>query len=292
MRGGARPDAVADLHDSHGRHDAERGREFGGNGGPGGRDEFIWLVDLFERDAAEDLERCKRGNREAPMRAIDPAPAIREFRNDDAIDLQVLDADAGADDVRDGIQGADLVKSHLFGRLAMDLALGDGDAAEDADRAGFDERGKIARFDQAADLGKASAAGIVVMVVVTFVGRMGMLVLVGVHAAMLMLMLMLMLVVLILRMDVGRSFMDAEPDSFHILAFLPLEMHVEISDVELREFPFEGGRIDAGVAESADRHVAADAGKAIEIQDSHRRMAWDKRFVSVCLTSRRSMVES
>lgn len=63
----------------------------------------------------------------------------------------------------------------------------------------------------------------------------------------------------ILIVRVRRTFMDAKFHAFQIMPLRPLEVHVEIAEVELRELPFERGWFHAEIDECADRHVAADA---------------------------------
>ena len=87
---------------------------------------------------------------------------------------------------------------------------------------------------------------------------------------MFLLLVMMPVLVFILVMRVRRAFVDAELDPLDALALLPLEVHVKIAERELREFPFEGGRLDAEIDQCADRHVAADAGGAIEEENFHK----------------------
>ena len=68
---------------------------------------------------------------------------------------------------------------------------------------------------------------------------------------------------------VRGSFVDAKLDSLDLLLLLAREVHVEIADVELRQFPLEGAWFHAEVGERADGHVAADAGKTIEKENTH-----------------------
>lgn len=91
----------------------------------------------------------------------------------------------------------------------------------------------------------------------------------------------MLFVVLILVMGMGRALMDAEFHPFDPLTLLPLKMHVEIADLELRKFPFESGGAHSEIGECADRHVAADPRDAIEIKDFHRLMDASSCMVSV-----------
>lgn len=73
----------------------------------------------------------------------------------------------------------------------------------------------------------------------------------------------------ILLVSMGRPFVNAEFDPLDGLALFALEVHVKVTDLQLGELPFEGGGFDAEVAERADSHVAADAGKTIEKENTH-----------------------
>jgi hypothetical protein len=74
----------------------------------------------------------------------------------------------------------------------------------------------------------------------------------------------------LLVVRVRRAFVDAELHAFHLLPLLPLEVHVEIAEIELGEFPFEGRWFYTEIDEGADGHVAGDAGKAVEKEDFHK----------------------
>ncbi len=68
---------------------------------------------------------------------------------------------------------------------------------------------------------------------------------------------------------VGGPFMNPKLYAFDILPLLPVEMHVKVAEIELRELPFKGGRPNAEIDERTDGHVAADAGKTIEKENAH-----------------------
>jgi hypothetical protein len=89
-----------------------------------------------------------------------------------------------------------------------------------------------------------------------------MLMLMGVAMVMLM-----RIIILIVCMD--RAFVDAEFHSFDAAATRPLEVHVEIADIELCEFPLERRRLHTEIAQSTHGHVAADAGEAVEKKNAH-----------------------
>jgi len=70
-------------------------------------------------------------------------------------------------------------------------------------------------------------------------------------------------VMLLLLMFVGRTLMDAEFDAGDVPARAVLEMHVEVSNVQFRQFPFESGGLHAKISERADGHIAANTGKTV-----------------------------
>jgi len=161
---------------------------------------------------------------------------------------------------------------HILRGHAVNLALRFGDSLENAQRVLFDERRDFTCFDQGANLPVAAAMRVVMSVAVIVFGFVMMMRMRALSVFMLMpmpmsvFMLMLMLALLV-RMH--RTLVDGKPHSFHALPFLPLEVHVKISDVQLREFPFQGGRFDTEIAQRADGHVTADPGETIEKQNSH-----------------------
>lgn len=121
----------------------------------------MWFIDLAERDAFQDLESRRRGKRENAVGAVDRALAVMEAGDKDLVDAKCFDADARADDVSDGIERADFVKFHVFGRLAVDLPLGHRDALKDGERMLLHELGEFAVLDQLADLAVAPAVSVV-----------------------------------------------------------------------------------------------------------------------------------
>jgi hypothetical protein len=82
-------------------------------------------------------------------------------------------------------------------------------------------------------------------------------------------MLVMMMVLLVLLMRVGRAFVDRKFDGLDILPLLALPMGVEIADLQLAQFPLEGGGFDAEIAQCADGHIAADARETVEVKNAH-----------------------
>ena len=315
--------AVADLVDLHRGHRAETLPELRRDGGTRGGDEFKGLVNLAHlRNHAQDFQGRRRWNRKPPVGTIHPPSAVRQRTDENLLHAEFLHPDAGADDVRDGIQRADFVEGDGFDRRTMDLCFGQGDAVKDAQCVFAHKLREVAGLDERADLlvgtatvervgvnvfvERLAGSGTMVMVVVGMSVIVVMLVTVGMRMGILVSMIMFMrmpvivpmcmsvIVVmlvavgmfvvvpivldvnlavfvcfLVLVVRVHRAAVDAELDSFEVLPFPALEVHVEISDVQLRKLPFEGGWLDAQVTQRTDSHVAADTGKTIEKEYTH-----------------------
>ena len=171
----------------------------------------------------------------------------------------------------------------------------------------FYKRGKLAGFDEGADLRMAAAVVVIMVVPLVTVAMgivrvfvlmlmrvglalvrvlgVGMFVFVSVGLMFLVGMSVFVLtvgmsvltviaafvavVVCIFGVLVRRALVNAKLHAFHTLPLPSLKVHVKIPDRELRELPFERGRLDAKIDERADGHVAADAGRTIEKEDFH-----------------------
>lgn|GEM_PF-3250021 len=128
-------ETVADFLDLHGGHEVKFFRELRGDGGASGRDELVRDVDLPEGDALQNFEGGRSGHGESTVGAVDSAVAVVQAAADDFLHAEGLEANAGEDDVRDGIEGTDFVKVNILGAHAVDFALGLGDSAEDGEGA-------------------------------------------------------------------------------------------------------------------------------------------------------------
>jgi len=117
----------------------------------------VRLVNLSERNAGEDFESRGRRKRKGAMRALDRPAAIVQRGNEDLLHTKRLDTDASANDIRDGIECADLVESDILRRLAVNLSLGDRDPPKDRERVLFDERRELAVLDHLANLTMTAA---------------------------------------------------------------------------------------------------------------------------------------
>ena len=97
------------------------------------------------------------------MGAIDPAMSIVQCGDENLFDGEMFESDTGADNVRDRIEGADFMKVDVTGWHPVDVAFGVGNAGEDAQGVGLDERGEIALRDEVADLAMIATGLVVAM---------------------------------------------------------------------------------------------------------------------------------
>lgn len=86
---------------------------------------------------------------------------------------------------------------------------------------------------------------------------------------MLMPVVMMMMSRLILVVRVRRALVDAELHTFDLLPLGAVEVHMEVADLQLGQFPFQSGGFHTEVAQCADHHVAADSGEAVEKKSFH-----------------------
>jgi hypothetical protein len=83
---------------------------------------------------------------------------------------------------------------------------------------------------------------------------------------------MLVIVMSILRGIVGCSGVNVEFYTGDSCASLSLKMKVAIAEFQFRELPFESGRGDSQIGQRANRHVATDPRKAVQVKDTHREL--------------------
>ena len=69
------------------------------------------------------------------------------------VDVEHLERRAGADDIDDGVEAADLVEVDLLGRPAVEASLGLGEGGEDGEGAAADAIGEPGLLDQGRDVG-------------------------------------------------------------------------------------------------------------------------------------------
>jgi len=144
--------SVPNLEGAHRRHGAKLLAELRHDRSACGRDEFVGFVALSEWDAAKDLEGRGRGDREATVFALDPAPSLFEGRDVDALNAKGLDPDANADNVCDGIERSDLVEMDRFGGGAVDFGFGYRDPRKNREGVLFDEGREGTGFKQCLDV--------------------------------------------------------------------------------------------------------------------------------------------
>jgi hypothetical protein len=94
------------------------------------------------------------------MRTLDGAAAIVQCRYEDLLHPERLETHASANDIRNGIERADLVESDILRRLAVNLSFGDGDPPEDRERVLSNEWRELAVFDHLANLTMTAAMGV------------------------------------------------------------------------------------------------------------------------------------
>jgi len=78
------------------------------------------------------------------MRAMDPAGSFDNRTGEHARFTKQFQADAGADNIHNGIDGADLMEMDLLRRKTVDFSFGDGDAMKNGNGFLFDPIGKAA----------------------------------------------------------------------------------------------------------------------------------------------------
>ena len=76
-------------------------------------------------------------------------------------------------------------------------------------------------------------------------------------------------VILIVRSIVRSPGVDVEFDAGDSSASLALKMQMAIAQVQFCKFPFECGRRDPQISQSANRHVAANPRKAVQVENTH-----------------------
>ena len=121
------------------------------DGRAGGGDELEVEAAVVGGEAGETLDRRGRGEREATVAGVDEAAAHGE-RRDDEIGADVLEGGGAADDVDDGVDGADLVEVDVVDGHAVHLRFRAGEPLEGGKGAGEDWFGELGGAEQLADL--------------------------------------------------------------------------------------------------------------------------------------------
>ncbi len=89
--------------------------ELGNNRGPRWSDEFVWFIDLTQRDALENFQSRRSGDREHAMCAVNVSMAFVELRGVDTVHTERLDPDTRANNVRNRVQCADFMEMDVLG---------------------------------------------------------------------------------------------------------------------------------------------------------------------------------
>lgn len=119
--------AVTNFEGAHGRHRPELVTKFSDDCRARWSDEFVRFLPLPKRNAAQDFHRRGRGNREAPVFTINPTAPLLQSRNINTFYSEGFNTHTCANDVSDGIEGANLVKMDLLGSGAVNFCFGDSD---------------------------------------------------------------------------------------------------------------------------------------------------------------------
>lgn len=155
-----------------------------------------------------------------------------------------MDACGGGNNIGDGVDGTDLMKGDLLGGKSVNLPLGDGNTAKDGEAALLYLRRKGAFFQNVPNLGKTAAVSMAVLVGVWVLVRMG-----------------------------GGAVMvsmNLEFPAGDIAAFAAMEVSMElVLQTNALQCIKEDGFLHSQVPKGTNRHVAADTGKAIEIESLH-----------------------
>ena len=158
--------AVADRRHVHRRQRPERCGE-GDEGGDTRRRRQLQIgVDTDHGHVARGEQPGHRRRRvgQAAVGRRDRAPAGRHGTGDELVDLQRRQGGGDADDVDDGVDGADLVELHVPGIDTVDGSFGGGEGVEHRLRPVADEVGQVGGLEQLADLPRRAVRVVVVVV--------------------------------------------------------------------------------------------------------------------------------
>ncbi len=167
------------------------------------------------------------------------------------IDPKLLQPGANTDDLRHRIEALALGEGDGLRRLAMELPRCLGNTPEDGCGVGLHKVRKLAGGKLGFHFGQRGLLFVVVVMMVmpvlaTAAARLG-----------------------IVTMLVSRPGVDGEGDALRTR--LALEVHVEISQLQLGKLPLEGGGGDAEVAKGAHEPVSTEAvGSVIDIKGAHK----------------------
>ena len=112
-----------------------------------------------DRDALEQFEHGRAGDRDDAVRAAGRPAAERDRRGVQPVEAEVLEPGHDADDVGQRVQRADLVEVHGLRLDPVHPALGDREPLEHGERALADGGGQVGVEQQRADVGPGAVLG-------------------------------------------------------------------------------------------------------------------------------------
>jgi hypothetical protein len=257
---------VADLLDAHGRLGTEGGGEGADERGSGWGDEFLLDVCGVRGEIAEEVSGCGCGGREAAVSAINHASANIERGGVPGVNGEGMNARTGGDDVDDGVDGADFVEMDLLDVNVMNLRLAGAEKLERADGGAFYGIGQECFLDEGANARKGAAVGVRVIMLVGVLCVVVVMVRVSVLLLVFVVVLSMGMVVGVLGGVAAFQHIDLGRRDSAAIGLLDGERSIEFEcgDGLMENF---GG--DAAIDQGSKKHVAADAGEAVEIGDAH-----------------------
>ena len=279
--------SVADAMDAHDGRLAEGGGERTDEGCSGGGDQLYLRVGRVGGQAAEEVRRRRGGDGEVPVGAVDGASTDVERGAEPSVNGEGMDACGGGYDVDDSVDCAYLVEVDLFDVYVVDFGFGGSEELEGMDRGLLYFVGQIAGLDDLADCAQVASVMVMGFLFGFFVVSVRLCMVVSVRV-----------VVGVRVMSFGRGVflgglgsvedVDAGRGDAAAVDFFDLEGGTEIEggDGVVEDL---GG--ESGVEESAEEHVSADAGKAVEIGDAHGVIVSCADEAAVCVGARDCRVE-
>ena len=184
------------------------------------------------------------------------------MRGEHTIHPEAFNPRAGTNDVRNRVLRSDLVKSHVGRRHTMNAPLGFCNSTKNGERARFNSWSKSRGFQQRADLSVAAAMRVRVFAVRVFAVRVFA---VRVFAVRVFAVRVLTMRVFAIGMGMHIKFPARDP-----LPEAPLKVRVDCpGHAEGFQGIEEYGLWNTQIPEGSNGHISGDAGKAVEIKNSH-----------------------
>ncbi len=242
----------------------------GKNGGAGRCHQLGVRVLLINGRMPEQIRSCRRGNRKYTVLAMNEATADVDRGAQEPLNAKCFETDRRTDGVDNRIDRADFVKLDIFRSDVVNLAFRYRQLRKYVRRDLLRFRVQLAFANHCQNLGRLAMK--VARVMVTMI----------VHVSMLVFMLMFVLMVVIVAVRFAMRLMGGVVFVF----LLTINQYIKFDgtdvrasnarhpqfvtvDRQLSQFGLEKIKTKAGVQERTDRHVAADAGKAIEVERLH-----------------------